>query len=410
MRENKKEYLRRILKVTRDDAGYSEMDTFMREYNNFIKTFNFEEIRGGEIEKIFIDFHNKGITPAKLVELQQGKENLEKQLLYYGRKAKHYFKIEIKAKCYDEIVKTRSPKDAMIELMDLERNHSLTGNLSDVRSFLDNLHKLWIDFMNELYSTVDLIFSGTYENDFIRTDEFDKVVDEEITFYKKRVSTYEESFEQAEIYYVGKNDNPYKNIFLYCLNSYIKHFYPIDIVTMQPGVAGKLKHMTMPEKKEKYTLEDVVKAYSDMSGETYEKSYGKIKQQFRKSPFMQKMKNGRWYEFDCIEIPLATYIYYSKKNHTEPEYSPPFVTYDKFIVHYYAPLLRANMRGENTKLIAFNKYADFVNNEFKKLTKTVNDAYLDTLSEELFLTSLHLKCRCMRGFNLEEVIEGKIHI
>ena len=71
MKENKKEYLRRILNVTRDDAWYSEMDTFMREYNNFIKAFNFEEIRGGEIEKIFVDFHNKGMTPAKLVELQR---------------------------------------------------------------------------------------------------------------------------------------------------------------------------------------------------------------------------------------------------------------------------------------------------------------------------------------------------
>ena len=46
--ESKKEYLRRILNVTRDDAGYSEMDTFMREYNNFISAFNFDEI---EMEK-----------------------------------------------------------------------------------------------------------------------------------------------------------------------------------------------------------------------------------------------------------------------------------------------------------------------------------------------------------------------
>ncbi len=410
MKENKKEYLRRILNITRDDSGYSEMDTFMREYNNFIKAFNFEEIRGGEIEKIFIDFHNKGITPARLVELQQGKEDLEKQLLFYGRKAKQYFETEIKVKYYNEIVKTRSPKDAMIELMDLERNHSLTGSLSDVRSFLENLDKLWINFMNELYSTVDLVFSGNYEVDFIRTDEFDKVVDEEITFYQKKVSTYEKSFEQSEIYYVGKNDNPYKNIFLYCMNSYIRNFYPIDIITMQPGIVGKLNRMIMPEKKEKYSLEDVAKAYSDMSGEIYDKAYEKIKKQFRKSPFMQKHKKGRYYEFDCIEIPLATYIYYSKKNHIEPEYSSPFETYDKFIVHYYAPLLRANMCKEYMKLKAFNKYADFVNGEFKKLTKTVNDAYLDTLSEELLQTSLHLKCRCMRGFDLDGIIEGKIRI
>lgn len=166
--------------------------------------------------------------------------------------------------------------------------------------------------------------------------------------------------------------------------------------------------MIKPEQKEKYTLKDVAKAYAMMSKETLDKSYEKIKQQFRKSPFMQELKKGRTYEFDCIEIPLATYIYYSKKNHVEPKFSKPFDTYDKFIVHFYAPLLRANMYGEYDKLRAFNRYADFINNEFRKFTGTVNDAYLDTWLEELFLSSLHLKGRCIRGVNIESVIEGKI--
>ena len=130
--ESKKEYLRRILKVTRDDAWYSEMDTFMREYNNFISAFNFEEIRDGEIEKIFVDFHAKGITPARLVELQKGKEELKKQLFYYSKKTKEYYETEIKGKRYEEICRTNRAKEIQIELMDLERNHSLMGNLKDL--------------------------------------------------------------------------------------------------------------------------------------------------------------------------------------------------------------------------------------------------------------------------------------
>lgn len=406
--ENKKEYLRRILKVTRDDAGYADMNTFEKEYNNFISAFNFDEIRDGEIEKIFVDFHSKGITPAKLVELQKGKEELEKQLFYYSEKAKNYYKNEIRDKRYKEICRTNFPKDAMIELMDLERNHSLTGGLSNLRNFLSEVNKHWCTFMNELYTTVDLIFSGRYEDGPVRNNEFDKIVEEEIAYYNKKIKGYEESFGQPDVYYVGKNDNPYKNIFLYCLNAYIRNFYPIDIITMKPGQVDKLTKMIKPELKDKYTLEDVARAYSNMSGETYEKAYGKIKQQFRKSPFMQEMKNGRSYEFDCLEIPLATYIYYSKKNHIEPEFSKPFDTYDRFIAHFFAPLLRANMYGEYKNLRAFNHYAEFVNSEFKKLTNTVNDAYIDTWTEELFLTSLHLHYRCFKGFSVENVIEGKI--
>ena len=192
--ESKKGYLRRILKVTRDDAWYSEMDTFMREYNNFISAFNFEEIREGEIEKIFVDFHAKGITPARLVELQKGKEELKKQLFYYSKKTKEYYETEIKGKRYEEICRTNRAKEIQIELMDLERNHSLTGNLRDLSQFLLQLDEWWSTFMNELSAVVDLIFSGTYEDGFIRVNEFDKVVDEEISYYRKRVTEYEKSF------------------------------------------------------------------------------------------------------------------------------------------------------------------------------------------------------------------------
>lgn len=406
--ESKKEYLRRILEVKVGEPGYADMDTFMREYNSFLKAFNFDEIRNGEIENIFIDFHKKGITPAKLVELKKGKEELKKQLQDFCQKTKDYYETEIKGKRYKEFIRTRSPKHAQIELWDLERIHSLTGQLSNVTVFVAQLDKWWNDFTDALYTTVDLIFSGGYENSIIRTNEFDTVVEEQISYYRRKVEVYEASFEHDDIYYVGKNDNPYKNIFLFCLNAYIRNFYPIDIITMQPGAVDKLTHMVMPQEKKKYTLDDVARAYADMSGEPYEKSYEKIKKQFRKSLFMQEMKNGRSYEFDRIEIPLATYIYYSKKNHVEPEFSRLFQNYDPFIHRFYAPLLRANMRGEHKKLVAFNSYAEFVNNEFRKLTQTVNDAYLETFLEEIFMSSLYLKYRCYKGFDLEGCIEGKI--
>lgn len=406
--ETKKEYLRRILKVTKDDVGYSEMDTFMKEYNNFIKAFNFDEIRDGEIERIFVDFHSKGITPANLVALKKGKSGLEEQLFYYSQKAKEYFETDIKGKRYKEICKTNRAKDIDIVLTDLERNHSLTGSLKDLDEFLHNLDAQWNNFINNLYAVVDLIFSGRYENRPVKSNEFNQVVEDEISYYRGKVKEYEKTFKEPEFYYTGKNDNPYKNIFLYCLNSYIRNFYSIDIITMQPGHEGKLTMAGKPEQKEKYTLEDVAKAYATMSGETYEKVYGKIKQQFKKSPFMQKKKNGRFYEFDCIEIPLATYIYYSKKNHSEPDFSEAFNAYDKFITHFYAPLLRANMYGEYEGLRAFNKYAEFVNAEFKKLTNIVNDAYLVTWLEELFLTSFRLRFRCLKFPAIEELIEGKI--
>ena len=54
------------------------------------------------------------------------------------------------------------------------------------------------------------------------------------------------------------------------------------------------------------------------------------------------------------------------------------------------------MYGEYEGVQAFNKYAEFVNAEFRKLTNIVNDAYLVTWLEELFLTSLRLQYRCLK--------------
>lgn len=405
MKETKKEYLRRILKITKDDTAYADMNTFMKRYNTFLKEFNLDAERGGEIEKIFVDYYNSGITPANLVAIQKGKENLEKQLLAYSKKAQEYFKCNIYDKQYNKIIETMRPKDADIALRELKNFNSLTGCLENVTSFLEMLNNNWEPFVRELYSTVIIIFSDRYSADIYRKEEFGKVVEEEISYYSKKIKKYEDSFAHKDKYYVGKNKNPYKNIYLYCLNSYIKNFYLINLVTMQPGCVGKLTHMVIPEKKPIYTLKDVAQAYSDMSGEPYEKSYNKIKQQFRKSPFMQQQKNTKGvYEFKSISIPLATYLYYSKKNHYEPQTSSAIEQKNEFIENYYALLLNANMHGENAKLEAFNRYVSFVKSEFQRLTETVNDVYLLTFLEELFLTSLHLRCRCLKGFDLESVI------
>ena len=90
MKENKKEYLRRILNITVNDTAYADMNTFMKRYNTFLKEFNLDAERGGEIEKIFVDYYKSGITPANLVAIQKGKENLEK-LLRDGIRAVHSY-------------------------------------------------------------------------------------------------------------------------------------------------------------------------------------------------------------------------------------------------------------------------------------------------------------------------------
>lgn len=404
--ESKKDYLRRILNIDSSNYAYAEMDTYLKEYNNFIKSFNFDEIRSGEIEKIFLQFHEEQLTPAQLVKKQKGKAKLQEQLNFYLKEAKKYYDNTLYPKYYLELSKI-SPSDAMIEMQCLENNNNLTGELANVNRFISHLDELWESFKNSLYKTVDLIFSGRYDKDgFIRINEFESAVNEEISFYQNRIIEYEKSFDDSGTYYVGKNDNPYKNIFLYCLNAFIKNFYPLDIICTKPGRFEELTKMVVPKEREVYSLQDIANLYCDMGGcSNNKKAYERMKHQFRKSKFMQEHKKDGKYSFDNVEIPLATYLYYKKKNHVEPKYDKLFNTYDHFIVHYYAPLLSAAMRGQNDNLKALNNFVNFVDKEFKKLTGSVNDAYLKTFVEELFNCTLRLFYRCL-GMDVNKVIMG----
>lgn len=406
-KENKKDYLRRILNIKCGNPGYEEMDTLIREYNKFIRTLNFNGYRDGEEEKIFLYFHSHNITVSSIIAKGKGKEKLQTEMREILAKAVGYYKDVLYPEYYEK-ARMQSPKDFQIEMWDRERIDSVVGNISNIDCFLHDLDQQWNEFTNYLYKTIDLVFNGDYSIKdgpvFLKTDCFEEMVQAEMDYYSSQVHQYSQSLDDSNsIYYVGKNHNPYKNLYLYYLRSYIKNFYVTDIPRVEVGKFYELIHLKPVEEKEFYGLSDIAKIYSEMTGCKYDRAYGKIKQQFRKSQFMQEYKKDGKYCFKQPELPLATYVYYSKKNHNEPEFEKPFGNYDALMQYVYAPLLRANIHNEYSRLNAYNQFYDFITKEFSNALSRTDDAYITTFLETLLQCPMHLFFRCS-GLDVNSII------
>lgn len=405
-KELKRDYLRRILNINRDDAGYYDMDTCMKEYNKFMRTLNYCDTRGGEEEKIFVYFYKHGLTVSNIVAKQKGKECLIRELKEVLDKALEYYEKYLFIQYYDEAIK-KSPKDFLIQINDKARVNSVVGAIADVDEFLISLDAQWSEFNRYLYDTIHLALSGAYSKEkgpnCLKIDDFDLMVKEEVEYYCDIVKTYSKSLaDTSGTYYTGKNDNPYKNLYVYCLNAYIKNFYVIDIPNVILGKFFELENFQDIELTNIYGLSDIARNYANMTNGDYKKSYGKIKQQFRKSKFMQEYKKDGKYKFNEISIPLATYVYYSRKNHIEPEFNNLFMRCDPVIVKVYAPILYSLINGENKKILAYNSFQDFITKEFKDILNRVDDAYLNTFIEILLQCPMRLYYRCM-GMDVNSV-------
>lgn len=471
--ESKKDYLRRILNINRGDAGYSDMDTYIKEYNNFMRTLNYNFIRGGEEEKIFVYFHEHNLTPSNIAKKEKGKDQLKNDLKILLKKSNEYYNNVLYPEYYKNAKRMR-PQDAQIELSDKKRNNNVIGDLNDVEKFICLLDDKWNKFIYYLYMVIDLVFD---KHDFlneqflpISAKDFEKALNDEIAFYKENVNSYYHPFDidtdgedmdfehdeqfndiesYDEVYYIGKNDNPYKNLYIYCMMAYLKNFYEIDIPLIDIEKPFGFENIDKIDfnklmSKKTFSLTDIAEIYSIMSNCDEKKAYEKIKQQFRKSFYMSRYKCNGEYKFNKLEIPLATYAYYSKKNHAEPNpilaYYLYFIdkNYDEFkIISYdvilkewnsklwekfectnyiqeynplitfiYAPLLRSALLHENEKLITYNKFREFIIQGFKNMLKIVDDGHLKYFIDFILECPMRLYYRCF-GMDINS-IEGKI--
>lgn len=370
----KKEHLRKILKVDRENPSYAEMDTEVRSYNKFINQLKVDFFNK-DTDEIFVKLYNEGATLKSITAKFRGKEYLENKLMEFAKKQKDYYKEIMYPSFIQEALKRYRVSDADIIRNEHEYKHSITltdndKDIFDLDNSLSNFLEKWYEFNGYIDRTLQLIFFDYYNQDtfkMLNISQFEKLVEEAIQEYTNIKENHRHYKKEIQI------ENPYCNLYMYCRNAYILNYFELDLPN--DYLFEECKNYNIPVVKKKlYSLNDIAENY-EVLADTKSKAYERIKKNFQGSAYMQKYKNNDGeYAFSNLSIPLAHYIYYRKKNRNVEKDTDLFGN-NYTIYNRIAPILNSKINNDNERLEAAYKYLGFIQTEFKDIFSTLNNRY-----------------------------------
>lgn len=373
--ESLSDYLLRIHKEELNyDYGSDEIQAtvLVRKYKHFIKTLNFHDDMTEEEEKVFRVFIHENETLKSFYKKSSGQNETAQKLQYLYNLATDYYNTVLYPH-YVEEAKCLQPKEAQIHMMDAERLHSVLRGL-EPNSFVEHLEKQWDEFLrNYIY-----VLSTTE----IGRISLSQAIDDEIEFYNTKLESYNQTTGESSdaYYYNGQNDNPYKNLYIYCLFQYVSYFLATRLPEFSVEKFVGVDALKSYKVQNKLSLRDVAAAYALIDNTTADKAYERIKKQFQKYDFFDRCKNDKGeYLFHDIMEPLAFFETYRKKD-TIPSDHTNFM-----IRRVYCKLIGFAIDDKMDYISALEKYHSFFKGAYKELVKTIyiSDAkfitYLDIL-------------------------------
>ena len=257
---------------------------------------------------------------------------------------------------------------------------------------MESLNKFLNDFSEKLssfYFNIYNIINKVCDRDDMPISFADAVDIEILKFRRFKYCNYYSYGEGREYIYDGKNENPYKNLYIYSLISYIKYFYVLEIPEITPDIFPDVSIINQFPKKEKYTRRDVARVYAMTYGLNEEKVFENIKKVFQKIKYIQKYKKGRIYVFPDLLLPMFTYHFFKRHNQNEDDNDSSLISKAKLVNNLYYPLFKAKADGRTDIIDAYIKYRQFIIDEFEDMLKYVDDSYIETLINEIFVKSIN---------------------
>lgn len=430
VKEPLKEYLE-ILLMKNDSQYYDALKenpnsifSFKKEYNTFIKTLNYRDDRNKEVERFFLFLHNNGWTINKLVAKGQGKDYLFSQLKYAFELEDTYYNKYLLPPFQKMVSENVKYSGQEIELSDFKRINGMSGELVDLNYFMSFFIRQWYQFIEYLYKTIEQVC-----NNICVMVPFTVAVNNE----KKYLKHFRENYydvKQPELYYDGTNDNPYKNLFIYCLISYLDDFYlskfpeistktfledyylctdsdineELDLSSYElsdiPDFSDRSFQDLTPLRnvipKNVYTLKDVAEVYATFLNDNKEKVYKRLEKYFSDTGIFKPSKESGEYEFKDVIYPIAAHIYFKKKNRTYNPEDSSLLSDNQVFKHIYYPLFKAQVYQQENVIVAYSEYRNFILEEFKRIFKRVDDGYLiNSINTVIGKSSMRLSMRIM---------------
>jgi len=390
MRQEKETLSDYLLRLHKEELGYEyrseeiQASVLVRKYKEFIKTLNFHNDMTEEEEKIFREFIHTNKTLKSFFKKGSGQIEAEKKLQDLYIRASNYFETALYPS-YVEEAKCYRPKEAQIHMMDMIRLHSISKEL-EPKAFIQRLEKKWTQFIN------DYIYILSFPK--IDGHSLTQAVEDEIDNYNTKINNYNMQsceFEDTDIgYYNGQNDNPYKNLYIYCLFQYVSYFLATRLPNFSVDKFTGISALKSYKDKTILSLRDVANAYTFIDKTTVDKAYDRLKKQFQKYDYFDafKRENGE-YQFCDIMEPLAFSETYRKKNNIPSDYT------NFLIRHVYSKLIAFAIDGMTDCICAVQKYHIFFENAYKDLVKTeyISDAKFSTYLDILINTAGRISLR-----------------
>lgn len=434
-----KEYLMRLLNEN-DSKYYSCLDaepntlyTFRKELLTFRKRLNYQNAQDKETEQLFLFLHNNDLTISKLVAKKQGKEYLFSQLKYALELEDTYYRNYLLPLYENNVLENYAPDEIPTALHNFKKINGLTGYVADLEMFVNYFLKQWKQFVEYLFKTINQVC-----NNICVKVSFSEAVRTEIAFLTSHRKNFFKDYD-SDMYYDGTNDNPYKNLYIYCLISYLDDFYLSTFPDISqktfledyylsadsdineglylndyqlkdiPDFSGKdFPNVTLLRNvvsKKVYTLKDVAEVYAEFLNADSRKVYKRLEKYFSCTGIFKPSSESGEYEFDDVILPIAAHMYYKIKNRKYDSENKELLSDNQVFEHIYYPLFKAKVFGHDEIVEAYSQYRTFIINEFKEVIKSVNDDYLTTFINDVVGKSAMRLSMCIMGIS-EDLIDS----
>lgn len=410
-KESLKSHLINLLEIDENSISKESLEflnTEIKRYRKFLQELKVQE-RDPEADKIYKALVGDDRTIVNLLAKKRGETVILNEMHRVYKAQYDYYQNKLKSTYKENAMKnSRSIGDAMIELQEQEYKNIISGYTDNVYNnkyywdnYLQELDERWLEFVGYIDKILNMFFSSYYENEkkpniLLNAPTLGEAIGKEQQYYNRIKENYSSCRDDE------KNDNPYKNLYMYYRNSYIRDFYKIELPDI--GNLFEFKNYNLPFRKEKYTLEDIANIYKAMMELPDDKDvYENMKKLFQKLQYMDLFKTDGKYVFDNVSIPLAEYAYYRKKNHKESE-NIQLYKIDSLICDRYAPLLNVLILGDEEKIEAYKKMRQFILEEYYDMYSTLSNSYQDSMLSYLMESTVRIWALCS-GLPFERVYD-----
>lgn len=385
------------------------METELKQYNKFMKTFHLDHKTAASEEIFKYIYINKKITlNSFIVSLKKNKQDFNDFLIELMKKQYAFYKEEMYSGSWECIRNnTYSISDASIMLdEDFNKNAVPIIGVCSCSKYSNSLCKHEVNNFNDC-KNIELL--DIFLSDFaVKMSELDAYVDKSLHILCKSNSNsnnFKNIIDEAKKNYFEfkgnycdmpqETENTYAHFYILLRNNYISNFY-INKYSYWISFEDLNFASMSYETKQNYSLRYAAEVYSKLDKKSVpQKVYDNMKKQFQKSLAIQKYKgeNGNYF-FPKIEIPLAHYHYYKKKNRSIEQDIEMFGNSIYLGNHLFhrriVPIFELYLSKKNDLIKILQEYLTFVIEELNEIFSSLNWHYQLAIFDFLRETILNI--------------------